>query len=302
MKTIEVVVRPLKDLEEYFACEGVQARIWGFQGVGPTPVPLLRTAHKNGGLVLGAFAGEEMVGMLFGFLGFEDRTGGRVYKHCSHMMGVVPEWRQRDVGHRLKLAQREWVLGQGLDLVTWTHDPLEGPNANLNFAKLGVVCRTYLSNVYGEMRDALNVGLPTDRFQVEWWIRSRRVGARLAGEGPPPSLEALLAEGVPCATRVSVHGKALEAGLPPAGADLTPLILEGYRLDLEADRLLVEVHPHTATLRRGAREQALGWRLGVREVLTHYFERGYWAVEFLTALRGQARRNYYLLRRRFSPV
>ena len=68
---------------------------------------------------------------------------------------------------------------RGIDLITWTYDPLLARNVQLNIAKLGAVCNTYLANLYGEMRDGLNAGLPSDRFQLDWWIATRRVADRL---------------------------------------------------------------------------------------------------------------------------
>ena len=103
------------------------------------------------------------------------------------MAGVHPAYRNRGLGYSLKLAQREHVLAQGIDLITWTFDPLETRNATLNFHKLGAVCNTYLPNLYGDMRDGLNAGLPSDRFQVDWWIASERVAQRLAGQPPSGS-------------------------------------------------------------------------------------------------------------------
>ncbi len=104
------------------------------------------------------------------------------------MAGVHPDYRDQRRRLRLKLAQREHVLAQGIDLITWTFDPLETRNASLNFHKLGAVCNTYIRNLYGAMRDGLNAGLPSDRFQVDWWIRSERVVERLrVGDDPPPS-------------------------------------------------------------------------------------------------------------------
>lgn len=297
----ECEVRRLQKLEEYFTCEVVQRRIWGFRDVGVTAAPLLLTTQRNGGLVLGAFVDGQMVGMLYGFLGREERPEGLLYKHCSHMMGVVPEWRERDIGYRLKLAQREWVLAQGLELVTWTFDPLEGVNATLNFAKLGVVSRAYLPNLYGDMRDELNVGLPTDRFQVEWWIRSPRVVGRLEGRSAP-RLPALMAEGVPCLTRASLGGVSLPPGAASQPeADLVALRLEGFDLGRGEERLLTEVHPLLRLARRRDLENARVWREGSAEIFQHYFRRGYWAVEFLSQAQGGARRNFYLLQRDFEP-
>jgi predicted GNAT superfamily acetyltransferase len=95
------------------------------------------------------------------------------------MLGVLPEYRDSGLGFSLKRAQWQMVRHQGLDHITWTYDPLLSRNAYLNIAKLGAVCNTYLRSQYGDMRDGLNAGLPSDRFQVDWWIRTRRVERRL---------------------------------------------------------------------------------------------------------------------------
>ena len=70
-------------------------------------------------------------------------------------MGVAASYQSRGVGYQLKLAQRELVLDQGIDLVTWTYDPLESRNAYLNIHKLGGVCRTYMRDYYGPLTDGL---------------------------------------------------------------------------------------------------------------------------------------------------
>ena len=154
--------------------------MWDLPDVEVVPLHVLITAAKNGGLLLGAFDGETLAGFVFGFPGL---TPDGKLKHCSHMAGVHPAYRDRGLGYSLKLAQRLHVLAQGIDLITWTFDPLETRNATLNFHKLGAICNTYLPNLYGEMHNGLNAGLPSDRFQVDWWIASERVAQRLQ----PPS-------------------------------------------------------------------------------------------------------------------
>ena len=57
--------------------------------------------------------------------------------------------------------------------MAWTYDPLESRNDYLNIHKLGCIARTYIPNAYGTMRDALNAGLPSDRFETEWWLEER---------------------------------------------------------------------------------------------------------------------------------
>jgi predicted GNAT superfamily acetyltransferase len=121
--------------------------------------------------VLGAFEGECLVAFIFGFLGTDEAAPGRPalarLKHCSHQLGVLPDYQNQGIGYRLKLAQRDFVLKQGVRLVTWTYDPLESRNARLNIAKFGAVRRTCLREPYGVMTGALNAGVPADRLQVD---------------------------------------------------------------------------------------------------------------------------------------
>jgi len=45
--------------------------------------------------------------------------------------------------------------------------------------------RRYSVNHYGPLNDRINRGLESDRVYAEWWIRSRRVERRIAGEHEP---------------------------------------------------------------------------------------------------------------------
>ncbi|HWP34839.1 MAG TPA: GNAT family N-acetyltransferase, partial [Thermodesulfobacteriota bacterium] len=153
--------------------------MWGYEPLAVIPLAQLMTAARFGGLCLGAFDGDRLVAFLYGFVGLKD--GAPV--HISQRMAVLPAYRDRGLGERLKRLQREHVLAQGLSWVRWTFDPLETRNGYLNFVKLGAHARTYLVDLYGPVSGALNEGLPTDRFEVEWHVRSRRVAAALAGGG-----------------------------------------------------------------------------------------------------------------------
>ncbi|HSN73476.1 MAG TPA: GNAT family N-acetyltransferase, partial [Anaerolineae bacterium] len=177
-----ITIHPLTTHDEIHAVEQLQRDAWGVPDLEIVPLHMLITPPRNGGLLLGAYDGERLVGFVFGFLGLT--ADGRL-KHCSHMAGVHPDYRDQGVGYQLKLAQRGHVLAQGIDLITWTFDPLETRNAGLNFHKLGAVCNTYLRNLYGEMHDVLNAGLPSDRFQVDWWVGSQRVAERLRVRDDP---------------------------------------------------------------------------------------------------------------------
>jgi predicted GNAT superfamily acetyltransferase len=111
------------------------------------------------------------------------KPGGKSYLH-SHMMGVLPEYRNHGLGRRLKWRQHEHALTAGVDLIEWTFDPLEIKNAFFNIERLGAIVRRYVHNQYGHTSSHLHGGLPTDRLIAEWWLNSDRVLARRAGAAP----------------------------------------------------------------------------------------------------------------------
>ncbi len=280
---MEVQIRPVHTQKEYRAVEQLQREAWGLAEVEVVPHHLLVTAQKNGGLVLGAFellpqGKEQMVGFVFGFVGL---TAKGEVKHCSHMAGVTPAYQGQNVGYRLKLAQRERVLAQGIDLVTWTFDPLESRNGRLNFHKLGAVCRTYLRDLYGAMRDGLNAGLPSDRFQVDWHIGSAHVARRLSGKWAAPSLTALLETGVPILNRAL-------PGPPPHPPQTT--------LPVAGERLLVQIPADFQAVKAADMDLARAWREQTRILFETAFARGYTVTDLLF----EAGQSAYLLEKGWS--
>jgi predicted GNAT superfamily acetyltransferase len=118
------------------------------------------------------------VGFLLAIPGI--KPGAEGYLH-SHMLGVLPEYRDRGVGRIMKLKQREDALARAIGLVEWTFDPLEIKNAFFNIERLGAIIRRYVENQYGTTSSPLHGGLPTDRCTAEWWVASDRVKSILAG-------------------------------------------------------------------------------------------------------------------------
>ena len=286
-------IRTLKTIDECRQAEDLQRVVWRLDDLEVTPSHVLLTFAKNGGVVLAAFAvsgeREHMVGCLFGFLGtregrYSPEAPAQVkLKHCSHQLGVLPEWQSRGVGFALKLAQREAVRSQALRLITWTYDPLESRNANLNMTKLGAVCNTYLPNLYGELRDDLNRGLPTDRFQVDWWIASRRVETRLSRRRPPLTRALYQQAG----TRILNEATCDERGLPAPPDVIEPL---------DDDRALVEFPALFQDVKRLDARLALAWREHTRAIFRPAFAAGFTVTDMLYE-RGVAPRAFYVLTR-----
>ncbi len=174
-----IAVRPLTEREDLKTVVKLQREIWGFEDVDLIPLRLFVVATKIGGQVFGAFDGRQMIGFCMALPGL--KAGGKTYLH-SHMLGVLPDYRNSGVGRALKLAQRDDALGRGVSLIEWTFDPLEIKNAFFNIERLGAIVRRYVLNQYGTTSSPLHGGLPTDRCIAEWWIASPRVNAITSGQ------------------------------------------------------------------------------------------------------------------------
>lgn len=279
-----IEIRPLQTLDELHACEALQKKIWGFEDIGVVPHHLILTTIKNGGVLLGAFVHtgeqEELVGFVYGFPGIVwAHSRAPIIKHCSLMCAVVSEHRFQGLGYQLKLKQREAVLAQGIELITWTFDPLVSSNAYFNLHKLGVIAGAYERNLYGDMRDRLNAGLETDRLTVEWWIAHPRVIRRGEVTSPLP----------PAAAEIgSVNQTEWRSGF---------LVPQDYTLHRDESRLWVEIPYHWREMREQNLELVKEWRQVTRAVFEHYFARGYWATDFTVIARGgeKEKRAFYLL-------
>jgi predicted GNAT superfamily acetyltransferase len=267
-------VRRLHTIAELRRCEQLQRRIWGDADVGCVSPLVMITAQESGGATFGAFVGDQLVGFVSGFLG-DDETGRR--KLCSVLLGVAPEFSGRGIARELKWRQRQAALGQGLDLITWTYDPLASRNAWLNVGRLGAVCSHYLPNFYGMFAGGINGGLATDRFLVEWWIRERRVAELLAG------VSETVPEDTPLINDVVLHAA---SSLP---------VTRRWDLGRREPFLLVAVPPDIHAVKHADLGLARSWQFAFREIFPHYFEQGYTVTGFVRT--GAARRHCYVLRR-----
>jgi predicted GNAT superfamily acetyltransferase len=187
-----IAIRKCHELDEMRACVAVQKEVWNFSDAELVPLRMFVVAEKVGGQVIGAFAGNEMVGFALSIPG---ARGGHLYLH-SHMLGVRQQHQNAGLGRRLKLFQRDDALARGFELIEWTFDPLEIKNAYLNIEKLGAIARRYSVNQYGITSSPLQGGLPSDRLVAEWWLKSRRV-KDLLQVGTKPRIETLTTISVP---------------------------------------------------------------------------------------------------------
>ncbi len=276
---IHVLERP----DDMASVEDLQREIWPGSETDVVPAHLLITAAHNGGLVLGAFDEDRLVGFVFGFPGLEFTADGPRPKHCSHMAGVHPGYQNKGIGFALKRAQWQMVRHQELDHITWTYDPLLGRNAYLNIARLGAVCSTYHRSEYGEMRDGLNAGLPSDRFQVDWWLNTHRVERRLS-KRPRPTLK------LSHLTRVGVHP--LYTLEPHPGGFARP---PEHVPHLEERLIAAEIPPDFMALKAADFALARDWRFFTREFFETAFDNGYIVTDFVYDAAHANPRSLYVL-------
>ena len=133
---------------------------------------LLQAMIHSGAYLSGAFVDGECVGAAFAF----PATTGGLHLH-SHMTAVLDIFRDKGIGHALKVDQYKWAKQNNYKEITWTFDPLVARNAKLNVLKLGVDISAYYPNFYGDMPDELNAGDESDRVMAS---------LKVVGDAPTP--------------------------------------------------------------------------------------------------------------------
>ncbi len=122
-----------------------------------------------------------MAGFLFGFYKFGlkplpadwDAKLQSDLRLESQTLGILSEYRGMRLANLLKKAQAEQALANDIDIVNWTADPLQYPNAALNFGLLRAVAFEFHADYY-PFRNDLN-RVPASRFVITWIVRSDRV-------------------------------------------------------------------------------------------------------------------------------
>ena len=261
----EVRFRLLRTLADLMHAERLQEEVFGVSERDLIPANELIVVPETGGAVIAAFLGEDpdrAVGILLGWGGFVGRP-----RVVSDFLAILPEARSLGLATELKRLQAAIALSRGFEEIVWTVDPLRAANGRLNFGKLGATAHRYEINRYGAtFATTLYGGLPTDRLHITWDIRSPRVISRLLGQQETQQPASI-----------------------PDPAPFTPGMSE--------DTALVTIPADIDALLAARPDQALAWRLRMRESLCQAFAAGFAITGFRAAL-GDADPGYLLERRR----
>lgn len=265
----QIEIRPILEISEMLPVEDLQREVWGVPDIEVVPASHLKAAVEAGGVLLGAFDKEDQVGFAYGFVSYEK---GQMAHH-SHMLAVKPEYRNFNLGEKLKLAQREFVMNQGITLMSWTFDPLQSLNAYFNFSKLGVIADRYIVNFYGGEAASFLHQNGTDRFWVSWHLNSQRVIERID--------KRITNDGLENVKRIVELDK-------NDSPNIVNLIENDQQIAIEIPVNINEIQSHNPEL-------AIQWREATRAAFLEALAENYIVKEFYRGQRGEQKFGIYLL-------
>jgi len=167
-----ISIRPLTSLPDQDLGRMIFDHTWAMDAGTEITPNLLQAMIHSGAYLSGAFIDGNCVGAAFAF----PATTGGLHLH-SHMTAVLDKFRDKGIGHALKIDQYKWAKQNNYKEITWTFDPLVARNAKLNILKLGVDISAYYPNFYGDMPDELNAGDESDRVMAS---------LKVVGDAPTP--------------------------------------------------------------------------------------------------------------------
>lgn len=182
----EIKIRQVSGTEEFSRCIELQRAAFNLPDLEISPLRHFIVTNACGGFTLGAFVKDELVGFVHHLIAVKN---GEIIGY-SHMAAISPRFQNAGIGARLKWAQREKALSQGVRFIKWTFEPMQSRNAHFNLNRLGATVSSYAENYYGTDYNpaSQNVsepfGLDSDRLFADWQLDSERVRRFERGEIP----------------------------------------------------------------------------------------------------------------------
>jgi predicted GNAT superfamily acetyltransferase len=193
MPDTDVTIRECVSIEDFKQCIELERAVWKDDDIGIMPIRLYMISKACNAPTIGAF---DQDGRIVGFVHTSLALIGNNIVFHSHLAAVLEGLRHKEIGARMKLAQRERAIELGIPLIIWTFDPLQSRNAHLNINKLGAIIHRYEVNYYGEDLSSVfgSSGIPSDRIFAEWWVKSPHVESVLSGNRPQVEAPSAFAE------------------------------------------------------------------------------------------------------------
>lgn len=280
-----VEIRALEGVHELEGLQALQEAIWQDKPEFVIRTPLLASIIMNGGSVLGAFDGDQVVGGAIALLGAasldENRPAMANLKLVSERVLVAPDYRSQGIGFHLKLAQYQFAAKRSIRLMTWLFDPLQGPYAHITIRKLGAIVSHYHAAALPAVPGG-NAHENPDRFQAEWWLTSGRAVQRLEKRDRSPlSLDQYLDGGTRILNPTSLNDQALPV---PSDSFIQPQSALG----------LIEIPARMEQVSRADEGLAQGWLDHTRAIFGTILNQGFVITDFVHAIHKGRPRSFYV--------
>ena len=166
-------------VEEAAQIPQLQQEIWGSTPEFLYPADLHSVEFQLASSLVARVDGH-LAAFLFGFHKFDGPAlpadwSARFHGNLrleSQTLGVLPAYRGMRIANLLKKVQAEEAWQKQIGVVNWTADPLQFPNAALNFGLLRALAFNFYPDFY-PFRNALN-RVPASRFGLTWLVGSER--------------------------------------------------------------------------------------------------------------------------------
>lgn len=280
-----ITYRRITEEADIRQCVGVQVAAWDMDPIEVMPHHFFTSVVKIGGLMVGAFDGDRMVGFIYSLpsLMFNlDRA-----THEMDMLAVLPEHQRTGIAWAIFEAYVEELAlhcqeFNYIPLISGTFDPFLGQNAHLYIRKLGSIIYKFVPNMYGEIKSGIYAGLRTDRFQTILRPLGRHTQARMKGNYSDfdVSFEP---------TDRMLGDIVFRDGLPH---------LDAIHTDVDQDVLYMPVPYDIAGLKETDIALARDWQHRAAEVFSHYLTHEWVITDFLRQQTTEGDRyNVYVFRR-----
>jgi predicted GNAT superfamily acetyltransferase len=282
---MEISYRAIQNMADLRQVFQLQQLIWGENSQSLIPPHELYSLVTAGCPLIGAFERDLLVGFSVGFFGLAHLNSSRPamanLKLASKRMAVHPDYRSQGIALHLKTEQYHFAKSQGLQLITWTFDPLISRNAYLYLHKLGAVVTQFVPDYYDDLMGQLNAIPGTDRMICEWWVGSKRAEERLFGQRKSLSLHDYLLGGLPIVNLplYNEHGQPIPTERP---------------LPLGQHAILLMEIPSQNDLLAQFPELGIAWREHTRHTFDQLFGAGYIVTDFLHDLYEHRQRSFYV--------
>ncbi len=274
-----ITIRELTSTDEFEAAFQIQSKLPEFCKIGLIPSYYMQLVSNRGGIILGCFCDDQLVGYNFAFPCISPTLGVYLF---ADSMGFLPSYQKKHLGYHVKHFQYKLARSKGIRYIVWTYDPLKGVNASINIHKLGGSIVRYMPDHYAWIKNNADQtgstcsSFPEDRFEVIWDLLSEKVAERMEKKNVT-TWENL--NQIPVVHPLEIDQKLFQYS------------------KMNYPDVCIEIPLDFQTMLTTEPSLALQWRLSSRKAFQFFVQRGYYIVDFCHLDNQVTKKNLYILKK-----